>query len=264
MEASMRSSWLRRSVSFGAASLCAAAALAGDSVSEQRGSRENPNQFGTGCCQILQIPSSSFVPTSSDVTWEYGFHGYVKPTNYGPGSSQFVATVTLPSGAALDWLDLYYCDTDPMWDIEATLRLLTGPTFDGAAPDYTDVATVVSSGSGGCGYAVMQLSHTINNDVYWNDGAQYTILVLSRNPIAANLSFKGVDLWWHRQVHPAPAVATFNDVPTNHPYFQFIEALADSGVTGGCGSGNYCPDNPLTRGQMAVFLAKALGLYWPY
>jgi hypothetical protein len=34
-------------------------------------------------------------------------------------------------------------------------------------------------------------------------------------------------------------------------------------VTGGCGNGNYCPDAPLTRGQMAVFLAKALGLHWP-
>lgn len=36
-----------------------------------------------------------------------------------------------------------------------------------------------------------------------------------------------------------------------------------SGITAGCGTG-YCPDNPVTRGQMAVFLTKALGLYWPY
>ena len=62
------------------------------------------------------------------------------------------------------------------------------------------------------------------------------------------------------KVSPAPAVATFLDVPTNHPFFQFVEALAASGITGGCGGGNYCPNNPVTRGQMAVFLAKALGL----
>ena len=67
---------------------------------------------------------------------------------------------------------------------------------------------------------------------------------------------------WHRQVSPAPALATFNDVPTSHPFFQYIEALAASGITGGCGGGNYCPDNPLTRGQMAVFMSKALGLTW--
>jgi hypothetical protein len=65
------------------------------------------------------------------------------------------------------------------------------------------------------------------------------------------------------QVSPPPVTATFGDVPTSHPFFQFVEALAKSGVTGGCGGGNYCPDAPLTRGQMAVFLAKALGLQWP-
>ena len=64
---------------------------------------------------------------------------------------------------------------------------------------------------------------------------------------------------------PAPATATFpNDVPTTHPYFQFVEALADSGITGGCGTDSYCPDNPVTRGQMAVFLAAALGLSYQY
>jgi hypothetical protein len=47
------------------------------------------------------------------------------------------------------------------------------------------------------------------------------------------------------------------------PFFQFIEALYASGITGGCGAGNYCPDNPVTRGQMAVFLAKALGPLLP-
>ena len=29
------------------------------------------------------------------------------------------------------------------------------------------------------------------------------------------------------------------------------------GITGGCGGGDYCPDNPVTRAQMAVFLLKA-------
>ena len=42
-----------------------------------------------------------------------------------------------------------------------------------------------------------------------------------------------------------------------------ILPFAKSGITGGCGAGNYCPNQPLTRGQMAVFLAKGLGLSWP-
>lgn len=53
------------------------------------------------------------------------------------------------------------------------------------------------------------------------------------------------------------------DVPTNHPFFQYIEALSASGVTGGFGNGNDCPDAPLTRWHMVVFLSKALGLQFP-
>jgi S-layer homology domain len=63
-------------------------------------------------------------------------------------------------------------------------------------------------------------------------------------------------------VSPVPGSASFNDVPTGHPFFKFIEALHASGITGGCQAAPplYCPDNPVTRGQLAVFLAKALGL----
>jgi S-layer homology domain len=65
------------------------------------------------------------------------------------------------------------------------------------------------------------------------------------------------------QVSEAPAIATFSDVPTNHPFFRYIEALAASGITGGCGTGIYCPQAPVTRGQMAAFLSIALGLHFP-
>ena len=68
---------------------------------------------------------------------------------------------------------------------------------------------------------------------------------------------------WRRQVSPPPATPTFGDVPASDSAFPFIEALAASGITAGCAGGNYCPDANLTRRQMAVFLAKALGLHWP-
>jgi beta-N-acetylhexosaminidase len=55
---------------------------------------------------------------------------------------------------------------------------------------------------------------------------------------------------------------TFSDVPTSHPLFRFVEARARSGITSGCGAGNFCPDAPLTRGQMAVFLSLGLGLHF--
>ena len=59
--------------------------------------------------------------------------------------------------------------------------------------------------------------------------------------------------------HPPNACdGRFGDVPTNHPFCGFIERMADDGITGGCGGNNFCPNDPVTRGQMAVFIEVAL------
>ena len=56
---------------------------------------------------------------------------------------------------------------------------------------------------------------------------------------------------------PPPCVGTFPDVPCPSQFADWIEALAAEGITGGCGGGNYCPQNPVRSDQMAVFLLKA-------
>jgi hypothetical protein len=76
------------------------------------------------------------------------------------------------------------------------------------------------------------------------------------------LTLAGYRIGYKLQISPDPTTATFADVPVGHPFHRFVEALYASGITGGCGGGNYCPDAPVTRGQMAVFLAGALGLHW--
>ena len=50
----------------------------------------------------------------------------------------------------------------------------------------------------------------------------------------------------------------FNDVPETNPFCRFIEELAARGVVSGCGGGNYCPGDPVTREQMAVFVLRTL------
>jgi len=58
---------------------------------------------------------------------------------------------------------------------------------------------------------------------------------------------------------PPPCTGLFADVecaPTPAFAVDWIEQLSLEGITGGCGSGNYCPSNPVTRAQMAVFLLK--------
>ena len=49
----------------------------------------------------------------------------------------------------------------------------------------------------------------------------------------------------------------FADVPAGAFALGWIEDLADSGITAGCGTGLFCPDAAVTRAQMAVFLLKA-------
>jgi hypothetical protein len=64
--------------------------------------------------------------------------------------------------------------------------------------------------------------------------------------------------------------ATFADVPADHLFFNQVEAVAAQGITGGCQADDpgtptvneamFCPDNNITRGQMAVFMETSLGV----
>ncbi|MGE5142868.1 MAG: S-layer homology domain-containing protein [Acidobacteriota bacterium] len=56
---------------------------------------------------------------------------------------------------------------------------------------------------------------------------------------------------------PPPCTGIFPDVSCGSPFAPWIEQLFHEGITGGCGGGNYCPNNPVTRAQMAVFLLKS-------
>ena len=58
---------------------------------------------------------------------------------------------------------------------------------------------------------------------------------------------------------PNICIGRFTDVPVSNPYCGFIERLAADGITGGCTPTQFCPDAPVTRAQMAVFIETALG-----
>jgi hypothetical protein len=59
---------------------------------------------------------------------------------------------------------------------------------------------------------------------------------------------------------PACTTPMFADVPASSPFCRWIEELARRGITSGCGGGNYCPTQPVSREQMAVFLTATFGL----
>ena len=61
---------------------------------------------------------------------------------------------------------------------------------------------------------------------------------------------------------PPPGRSRFPDVNGLSAFWwPFVERMAELGVTTGCGDGaNFCPDDPVTRAQMAVFLWRAFDL----
>ncbi|GAB1594583.1 S-layer homology domain-containing protein [Lysobacter claricitrinus] len=57
-----------------------------------------------------------------------------------------------------------------------------------------------------------------------------------------------------------PYSTLFADVPANHWAYDYIGRLFAAGITSGCGTSPliYCPDQTVTRDQMAVFLIRAV------
>ncbi len=60
----------------------------------------------------------------------------------------------------------------------------------------------------------------------------------------------------------APGTSRFADVEATEWWSPYAEELADRNISVGCETGplRYCPDDPVTRAQMATFLFRAFGL----
>jgi hypothetical protein len=55
----------------------------------------------------------------------------------------------------------------------------------------------------------------------------------------------------------------FSDVPVGSLFYTEVGKLSARGVTLGCGNGNFCPNDPVLRDQMAAFIIRALGDFSP-
>lgn len=57
----------------------------------------------------------------------------------------------------------------------------------------------------------------------------------------------------------AVASHQFSDVPDSYTFHSAIGRMADAGIAAGCTSTTFCPNDAVTRGQMAGFLSRGLG-----
>jgi hypothetical protein len=229
----------------------AAASAAGSQVS---GAVPGPNDYGTASRTAVTYGMMGMTPLA-DSEWFWASNLYAGWFYRNGGNSiSTCASVHLPSGALVEGVTTFTNDSD---------------------------------GTGIIGYELVETDLHTNTETYlWffntdgmpgierafrpvvpvfeirNDRA-YT-LCISHTTVGPTLQSAGATVWYRLQVSPPPSTASFpNDVPTTHPLFRFVEALAAAGISGGCGAGSFCPDAPLTRGQMAVFLSVALGLHFP-
>ncbi len=220
-----------------------------------------PEEFGTQDYVVSLIPAASF---TADTTASY----FTDPTSlfrtFTSDDSHFYAGVTnLPSGAVLDYIGL------ESWSKVAgslVATLYVGQDVGAGNAGAGEVMAVLSGVHAAAGYGIDYNPTPQGWTVSQNVNRAYTIDVHQIQGQAGPTGVFGwVELWWKRSVSPAPATASFNDVPVTHPLFQYVEALKTSGITGGCSASPplFCPSSPVTRGQMAVFLSKALGLHWP-
>jgi hypothetical protein len=166
----------------------------------------------------------------------------------------------VPAGAQIMGITLEGCDTNASHHVFFRLVTLpSGGTWSGAGNLSTGIAPTP-----GC--VIFGTPTNLQGSNIFVDKLANTYLVnVALTASDTSTSFRSVRVFYRLRVSPSPAVARFTDVPTTHIFFQWIEALAASGITGGCTSvpGGFCPNDPVTRAQMAVFLATALGLHFP-
>jgi hypothetical protein len=223
-------------------------------VAERGSPLRPPAAFGTTEYSVTSVYAGSF--TSSDpstpIASNANFYRYFTTSTV----ATFQGSVSIPEGVVIDFIGINNCDPGGG---SYTFNLVDSTTGSG----FTTIWALTTNNNS-CQVDYNSAHGALGYSYIANAGHNLEAIVTSAGgtPTDGSTGVQSIEVWWRRQVSPAPATSDFGDVPTTSPQFQFIEALYKSGITAGCGGGNYCPNNPVTRGQMAVFLAKALGLNW--
>jgi len=152
---------------------------------------------------------------------------------------------------------LKYCPEDSVTRAQMAIFLLKGihgpsysPPTVGSSTGFADVATshwaaawikqlAVEGITGGCGTGIYCPESSVTR-------AEMSIFLLRARHGSGYA--------------PSAAVGLFTDVPAGYWARNWIEQLAVEAITSGCGSGNYCPEDPVTRAQMAIFLVRTFNL----
>jgi hypothetical protein len=176
-----------------------------------------------------------------------------------PGTLDISGPIHLPSGALVKSITVFYTDNNTTSDPIGTF-FRANTTGGVTAIQVLTFPVGFSGGNNSFNVTLPAPGVTIDN---LNNTYAVNFSLTRSSTVGQFQGLYRARITYALQVSPPPATATFSDVPTTDARFRFVEALVASGLTAGCSGGLYCPDAAVTRGQMAVFLAAALGMHIP-
>jgi uncharacterized repeat protein (TIGR01451 family) len=185
-------------------------------------------------------PGLGYDPSTRELTWIVG--------SLGPGSG---ATTTFQVNIG-DWAKrgrsiseqatIYFPSAEEETPTNIVVSVLNG-SFDDVLWDH---------------WAVLPIELVYENGIAggYPDGTYRPSDAIDRGQMAVFISraLAGGD----SHVPTGPPTPTFPDVATNHWAFRYIEYAAGHGIVAGYPGGLYLSDLTVDRGQMAVFVARAL------
>ncbi len=117
-------------------------------------------------------------------------------------------------------------------------------------PDFWDVPSRF--------WAFYQIRAALRSGIVagYPDGGYHPEYSVTRDQMAVYISraLAGGDA----RVPSGPATATFSDVPTDYWAFKYVEYAVAENVVKGYSDGTYKPTDQVDRGQMSVFIARAI------
>ena len=203
----------------------------------------------------LDPDTSSTTYTS---TWNPELSNFTYQRYVTGGYAHLIGVGHVPGGAAISTFGVTYCETNSSGPFATISWYVCDRSGNCTSPPYV----AYDFGFFGTGCYDVEIS---TGALTMNNGNNELLVDVKFAFTDGSESIGSVGFGYNLQLSPAPVTPTFTDVPISDPAFQLIEAFNSAGITAGCNLSPpmFCPDDNVTRRQMAVFIAKALGLDWP-
>ena len=211
--------------------------------------------FASGGCSITasQAGNSSFAaapPVTQDFTV---FFSDISPSASYAAAVDLFAQYGITAGCGND----DFCANSPVTRAEMAVFIITG-IFRGSSFGYSSTPHFSDVQPGDFGFKWIQAMYELGITAGCGGGNYCPNSSVTREEMAVFIIAARFGAGASFTYSSTPS---FNDVPDSGataPYFKFVQRMEQDGITAGCAKGLYCPDSPVTRAEMAVFMMAGL------